>query len=317
MKIKVLDHNSLGFDLDPSPLSRYGELEVYGATDSEEIYARIYDADVIIINKIKVDRECMLSAPNLKLICIFATGYDNIDTKSANELGIGVCNVPAYSTDSVAVCTISTTLALLTHLREYNNYIRSGEYSKSGIPNKLEPVFHELRDKTWGIIGAGNIGSAVAKVAEAFGARVLAYKRTPTDKFNCVDIETLCRESDIITIHCPLNDGTRGLISKEKIDIMKDGVIIVNAARGAVIVDDDIVACLENGKIGGFGSDVYNVEPFAADHPFYKIMNRDNVILTPHCAWGAKEARERCLSVICDNIESYLSGGNLNRVEKK
>ncbi len=316
MKIKVLDHNSLGIDLDPSPLSRYGELEVYGATDSEELSARIYDADVIIINKIKVDRECMLSAPNLKLICIFATGYDNIDTKSAKELGIGVCNVPAYSTDSVTVCTISTTLALLTHLREYNRYIRSGEYSKSGIPNKLEPVFHELRDKTWGIIGAGNIGSAVAKVAEAFGARVLAYKRTPTDKFNCVDIDTLCKESDIITIHCPLNDGTRGLISKEKIDIMKDGVIIVNEARGAVVVDEDIVAGVENGKIGGFGSDVYNVEPFAIEHPFYRIMNRDNVILTPHCAWGAKEARERCLSVICDNIESYLSGGNLNRVEK-
>ncbi len=315
MKIKVLDHNSLGYDLDPSPLSKFGELEVYGATDAKELHARVSDADVLIINKIKVDRECMLAAPNLKLICIFATGYDNIDTKSAKEFGIGVCNVPGYSTDSVTVCTIATALALLTHLREYNNYITSGEYSKSGIPNKLEPVFHEVKDKTWGIIGAGNIGSAVAKVAEAFGARVLAYKRTPTDQFNCVDIKTLCRESDIITIHCPLNDGTRGLISKEKIDLMKDGVIIVNEARGAVVVDDDIVAGLENGKIGGFGSDVYNVEPFGKDHPFYKIMHRDNVILTPHCAWGAKEARERCLSVICDNIESYLSGGNLNRVE--
>ena len=315
MIIKVLDHDSLGFDLDLSPLHAFGETEVYGATEKDELHKRVADAEVIIINKIKVDRACMLAAPNLKLICIFATGYDNIDTVAARELGIGVCNVPGYSTDSVTLLTVSTALALVSHLNEYNRYVTSGEYTEKGIPNRLEPVFHEVSGKTWGIIGAGNIGSAVARVAEALGARVVACKRSPSDKFECVDIDTLCRRSDIITIHCPLNDGTRGLISNEKISLMKNGVIIVNEARGAVVVDDAIVEGIESGKIGGFGSDVYNEEPFSKEHPFNKIMHRDNVILTPHCAWGAKEARDRCLKIICDNISSFLKGERLNRVE--
>ena len=316
MNIKVLDYKSLGMDLDLTPLRDFGEVYVYNSTEDSELECRLADADVIVINKIKITKELMLKCPRLKLICIFATGFDNVDTVAAGDIGIGVCNVPGYSTDSVVLYTVATVLALASRIREYNRYVTTGEYTKSGIPNKLEPVFHELAGKTWGIIGLGNRGKSVAKVAEAMGAKVIANKRTPIDEYVCVDINTLCRESDIITIHCPLNDATRGLISKEKIDLMKDGVIIVNEARGAVVCDQDIVSGIKSGKIGGFGSDVYTVEPFGENHAFNSIMHMDNVLLTPHCAWGAFESRSRCLKIICDNIRSFLNNEKLNRVDK-
>ena len=213
------------------------------------------------------------------------------------------------------VLLVATVLSLVSHLREYNDFVRNGSYSKSSAANKITPVFHELSGKTWGIIGFGNIGRAVARVAEAFGAKIIVNKRTPINDYELVDIDTLCSESDIITIHCPLNDGTRNLINKEKISLMKKNVIIVNEARGAVLNEKDIADAVINKEIAGFGCDVYSAEPFTSEHPYYNIKDFDNVVLTPHAAWGAYEARERCVNVICSNIDSFLSNEKLNRVD--
>lgn len=315
MKIVVLDKNSIGHDTPLDGLSRFGSVTVYDQTSKDELNERITDADILILNKVKITDEAIKIAGRLKLICIFATGFDNVDIQAARKHGVAVCNVPGYSTDSVALFTVTNVLALYTHLREYNEYVTSGEYSKSAVPNKLTPVYHEIKGKTWGIVGLGNIGRAVAEIAKVMGANVIVNKRTPVDDYKCVDIDTLCRESDIITIHCPLNDESRGLINKDRISLMKKDVVLVNEARGAVVDESDIADAVKRGMIGAFGSDVYTSEPFNADHPFYEIKDYCNVLFTPHAAWGAYEARLRCINIICDNISSYLSGEKNNRVD--
>ena len=316
MKIVIIDRASMGMDTPMEVLNKFGEVVCYDSSTSDEAMIRSREADVIILNKVKVDRKLMDAAENLKLICVFATGFDNIDIAYAREKGIAVCNVPGYSTDSVTLFTVTTVLALCSHIIEYNNFVRSGEYSSSGVANRLTPVYHEIAGKTWGIIGYGNIGSAVGRVAEALGARVLVYKRNPISSANCVDLDILCRESDIITVHCPLNDQSRNLINGEKLSLMKSDVILVNEARGAVL-DEEAVACaVEEGGIAGFGCDVYSSEPFGADHPYHRIKDRSNVILTPHAAWGSYEARERCINIIAKNIDSFIAGDLLNRVDK-
>jgi len=316
MKIVLLDRASIGFDTPLSVLNKFGEVIIYDSSSPEEAFSRSADADVIILNKVKVTRELIENSKKLKLICIFATGYDNIDIKAARERGIGVCNVPGYSTDSVTVFTISTVLVLCSHLFEYNSFVKSGEYTASGSPNKLTPIYHDLSGKTWGIIGYGSIGRAVGRVAEAFGVKVIVNKRTPCEDAICVDVDTLCRESDIITIHCPLNDQSRALINEEKIALMKPSVILVNEARGAVLDEAAVARAVLDGKIAGFGCDVYSQEPFPKDHPYTEIMKLPNVLLTPHAAWGSYEARERCINVIAENINSFICGKMLNRVDK-
>lgn len=316
MKITVLDKASLGTDTPFEFLGSLGDIEMFDATPPELLAERAGNSDVIIINKIKITREVLLAAKErLKLICVFATGYDNVDTVTAKELGIAVCNVPAYSTQSVALYTMSTTLALVTHLNEYRGYVNSGEYTKSGVPNKLTPVYHELDGMVWGIVGLGNIGKEVARLATAFGAKIIACKRTPVDFCECVSLDELCERSDIITLHCPLNDGTREIINAERIGRMKDGVIIVNEARGAVLNENDVANAVLSGKIGGFGCDVYSTEPFGSDHVYNKIKHLDNIILTPHAAWGSYESRTRCIKIIVNNIRSFMSGEKLNRVD--
>lgn len=315
MKITILDKSAMGTDLPVDMLNSLGEVTVFDYTSADEVEERVADSDVVVLNKVKITEHIINHANNLKLICVFATGYDNIDIHAANKRGVAVCNVPGYSTDSVVLFTLANVLALTSHLREYNDFVISGKYSSSGIPNKLTPVFHELSGKTWGIIGLGNIGKAVARVAEAMGAKVIANKRTPVDEYECVDVDELCRRSDIITIHCPLNDDTRGIISMDRINLMKDNVIIVNEARGAVVNEADIRDAIISGKIAAFGSDVYSIEPFTENHPFYSIKDKSNVLLTPHAAWGAYEARVRCLKIICDNISAFVNGKILNRVD--
>lgn len=315
MKLVILDKATMGYDTPFDILDKFGEVTSYDTTSPEELDSHIGDADIVILNKVKVNEAAMANAKKMKLICVFATGYDNIDVSAAKKYGIAVCNVPGYSTDSVTLFTVATVLSLVSHLREYNNFVKNGEYSKSAFANKITPVFHEMKGKTWGIIGFGNIGRAVGKVAEAFGARVIVNKRTPVSDYECVDIDTLCRESDIITVHCPLNTETRNLINKEKIALMKSNVIIVNEARGAVLNEEDIKNAVLNGDIAAFGCDVYSQEPFGENHPYFEIKNCDNVLLTPHTAWGAYEARERCINVITDNIESFLKDLTLNRVD--
>ena len=315
MKICVLDRSSMGADTPFDPFFEFGSVQIYDSTSIAEINERVLDADVIITNKVKITDSVISCAKNLKLICVFATGYDNIDLVSAREHNVAVCNVPGYSTDSVALITVATALSLYSHLFEYREYVVSGKYTDSGVANCLVPVFHELNGKTWGIIGLGNIGKSVARVAEAFGMRVLANKRTPTDEYECVDIDRLCRESDIISVHCPLNDATRNLIDSSKLNLMKKSAILVNEARGAVLDERAVADAIKNKTIAGFGCDVYSTEPIGKEHPYTEIMGLANVILTPHAAWGAYEARVRCVNTIAANIKSFIEGKMLNRVD--
>lgn len=314
MKITILDLETIGVDLDLSVLRELGEVDVYNFSTPEEVPERIADSDVVLINKVKLGEPVLKDVRNLKLICIFATGYDNIDTNYCASRGIGVCNVAGYSTQNVAQITIAMVMQLVNRMPYFNRYVASGEYTESGMPNLLSPVYHEIYGKTWGIIGYGNIGRQVAKVAEAFGCRVIVNKNTPVEDAECVDLDTLLKESDIISLHTPLSDATRGLIGANEIAKMKDGVIFVNVARGAVTDEAAVAAAIKSGKIGGFGCDVYSVEPFSGDHPFWEIKDREEVCLTPHLAWGAYESRLRCLNEVALNIKAFLAGEKRNRV---
>ncbi len=314
MKIVVLDRLTLGEDLDLSPAKQFGELVCYDKTEPQEVAERVSDADVIFVNKVKLG-ENLKDAKSLKIICEAATGYDNIDLDFCRSHGIAVCNVPGYSVWSVAQVTVSIVLNLVNHLPEYTRATRDGSYSHGTSANILTPVYHELYGKTWGIVGYGGIGSRVGAVAEALGCRVLAYKRTPVSGAECTDIDTLVRESDIITVHIPLSEETRGLISKERIAAMKPNAIFVNTARGAVTDEAALCQAVKEGRIAGFGTDVYSVEPFPADSPFYQIKDYDNVCLTPHMAWGGKETRERCFAEMLSNMQAFFDGTIRNRVD--
>ncbi len=314
MKITFLDSATIGSDIDLSMFKPLGELVVFETTSQEEFADHVADSDVIIINKIKVGRDNLPTCQKLKLICVAATGYDNIDTVYCRDHGIAVCNVVGYSTQNVAQVTVSMVLSLICHLTEYNRSVADGTYSGGKVANILTPIYHEIYGKTWGIVGYGNIGKQVGTVAKALGCNVIVHKRTPIEGENCVDIDTLCREADIITVHTPLNDGTRGLISRERIAMMKDDSILVNVARGAVVDEEALADALLAGKFMGVGIDVYSKEPFPADHPCAKIAGRDNVILTPHMAWGSQEARVRCCNEMALNIKAFQAGEKRNRI---
>ena len=315
MKIVVLDADTLGADLDLSPLSSCGDVTVYKTTPPELVSKRLEGADAVLINKVKLNKTNLSENKTLKLICIAATGYDNIDVAFCRENGIAVCNVAGYSTHSVAQLTLSMALALSTHLREYSRAVRDGSYTEGGVANRLTPVYHELYGKKWGIVGYGNIGKRVADVARAIGCEILAFKREPVEGVRCVDLATLCRESDIISVHLPLSDATRGIIGEKEFDMMKKDAIIINVARGAVIDEEALARAIEQNKIGGAGVDVYSTEPMPKEHPLYRLRDYDNICLTPHMAWGSAEARARCLAEIVLNIEDFKKGGRRSRVD--
>ena len=315
MKITVLDSATLGRDLDLAPLSQLGETEIYKTTLPDEVECRIKESDVVIINKVKLGSHNLPGAKNLKLICIAATGYDNVDIAYCQKNGIAVCNVKGYSTNSVSQLTVLMALSLITKLPEYTRSVEDLSYTKSGVQNRLEPVYHEIAGKTWGIVGFGDIGKKVAQIAQALGCKVLICRRNPQPDDGCTDIDTICRQSDIISLHTPLNDSTRNLIDETRISTMKKDVIIINVARGAVTDETAVSNALKEGKIGGFGCDVYSAEPFPADHPFTEVMHMDNVCLTPHMAWGAYESRNRCLGEIIENIKTFFGGGIRNRID--
>ena len=315
MKIVMLDAGTLGDDLSFDTLRSLGDLTVYSSTAPDQVAERIGDCEVAILNKIKMTSGIFDAAPHLRLVCLTATGYDNVDLDAARAHGVAVCNVPGYSTPSVVQVTLATVLSLATHLSSYAEYVRTGEYERGGVANRLVPVYHELCGKTWGVVGYGSIGRGVAEVARALGCRLLVCRRTPDGSPESCDIDTLCRESDVITLHTPLNDSTRGLISRERIAMMKDGVILVNVARGLVTDEQAVTDAVLSGKFGGFGCDVFSTEPFGATHPFSALLDRENVILTPHMAWGSYEARVRCLQTIAENIRAFSSGECHNRVD--
>ncbi|MBQ2941204.1 MAG: hydroxyacid dehydrogenase [Clostridia bacterium] len=313
MKITVLDAKTLGEDLSLEPLKELGECVIYNETKPEEIAERINDTDVVIINKIKLNETNLRYAKNLKLICLAATGYDNVDTVYCREHGIAVCNVVGYSSHSVAQLTATLVLALSTNLTSYTEFVEKGKYKESGVANRLTPVYHELFGKTWGIIGYGNIGKEVGGIAKALGCNVIYTRKTPDE--NTVDIDILCKEADIITIHTPLNAETKHLINEKRISLMKNDVIIVNVARGLVTDEEAVANAIKEGRVGGFATDVYSVEPFGENHPFNDILNHPNVLLTPHMAWGAYEARKRCLDEIIENIKAFYNGDIRCRVD--
>mgnify|MGYP002647393414 CR=1 FL=1 len=315
MKTVIIDSETLGEGLDFSCLEKFGSVSVYTGIQPEKLPDVIKDAEIIIVNKIKLNESNLKYAKKLKLICEFATGYDNIDIEYCKMAGIAVTNVKGYSTYSVAQLTVTMALHLVSHIPEYTRYVQSGEYTRSGVQNLLTPVYHELYGKTWGIVGLGNIGKQVAKCAQSLGCNILAFKRTPTDEYTCTDIDTLCKKSDIISIHTPLTDETRGLISKQRIALMKNDAIVINVARGAVADEQALSDAIMQSKLGGIGIDVYSTEPFPSDHPYAKIASYDNVCLTPHMAWGAYEARVRCLSEIVQNIDSFMQDGLRNRID--
>ena len=314
MKISVLDIATLGDDLNFDAINRLGDVVVYDITRQEDVIDRIKDAEVLILNKVKLTRENLPYAKNLKLVCITATGFDNVDLDYCQKHNIGVCNVASYSTDSVVQLTIAMAFSLATNLGSFDDYVKSGKYTNSGVFNCVKPVFREMSALTWGVVGLGNIGTKVATIAKAMGCTVLAYKRTPTDSYTCVDIDTLCQKSDIISIHTPLCDKTYHLINEKRLSMMKDGAILINVARGSVVDEVAVADAVINKKLGGLGVDVYSIEPMQPDSPYQKLLNCENVIFTPHMAWGAIDSRQRCMDEVAKNIESFINGEKRSRL---
>ena len=313
-RIVVLDAATLGDDLCLAPLEAEGEVVVYRTSPPDTVKERITGADAVILNKVKIGEDQLPdgeAAP--KIICIAATGYDNIDLEACRRHGVGVANVKGYSSDSVAQVTVGLALNLVCRLPAYCKATADGSYTNGGNANLLTPVYHEVAGMTWGVVGAGRIGSRVADVARAFGCRVLTNRRTPDGV--SVDLETLLRESDIVTVHTPLTAETRGLIGERELSMMKDGAILVNMARGAVTDEAAVAAAVVSGKLGGLGCDVYSIEPFPESHPYYAIRDRENVLLTPHMSWGAYEARARCLEEMILNMRACFAGELRNRVD--
>lgn len=314
MKIAILDKGTLGADINLTPLRSLGETAEYESTSPENVAERIAAADVAVINKVKLNGTNLHAAKNLKLICVAATGYDNIDTAYCREHGIALCNVPGYSTESVAQLTLAMALSLSTNLTQYRDFTHSGAYTNSGVANKVSPVFHEISSMTWGVVGGGGIGARVASVAKALGCRVIVCRRKKEEVYEQMELDELCECADIISLHVPLTEETRGMINRELIAKMKKGAILINVARGAVADEAALAEAVESGHLGGLGIDVYSSEPFPANHPFTRILSYKNVCLTPHMAWGAYESRNRCIEEIGKNIYSFFAGKNRNRI---
>ena len=313
MKIAILDKATLGEDIDLSPIRALGETYEYPSTKADEMTENVKDADVIIVNKIKCNASTLDNSKNLKLICVAATGYDNVDLDYCKSRGIGLCNVPGYSTDSVAQVSVALAMSLATHIPEYRDFVTSGRYTKDGLANRLVPIFHEMSAMKWGVVGGGGIGTKVAEIAKAIGCDVCVCRRKQEGDFPLADIDSICRECDIISLHVPLTDETRGMISRERIGMMKQGAIVVNTARGAVCDEAALADAVKEKKIL-LGCDVYSVEPFGESHPFWEIKGLDNVCLTPHMAWGAHESRMRCVRIIAENIRCYFDDKAQNRI---
>ena len=317
-KIVILDGKTLG-DISLEKLSEIGEVRYYDTTDISEVKERVREANIVLTNKVVLNRENLSEANNLEFIAEVATGFNNIDIEYAKEKGIGVANVAGYSTNAVVQHTFASTLALLDEVTYYDNYVKSGEYSKSGLFTCLDRSYYELEGKTWGIIGLGNIGKKVAKIAEAFGAKVVYYSTTginSNNDFSRVSFDDLLSKSDIISIHAPLNENTLGLINYEALCKMKNSAVLVNMGRGPIVVEEDLARAIDEDRIRGAALDVFEVEPIKINSPLLTMKNKDRIILSPHIAWASVEARERLFNEVVENITAFYNGEIRNRVDK-
>ena len=317
-KIVILDGKTLG-DISLEKLSEIGEVRYYDTTDINEVKERVREANIVLTNKVILNRENLSEANNLEFIAEVATGFNNIDIEYAKEKGIGVANVAGYSTNAVVQHTFASTLALLDEVTYYDNYVKSGEYSKSGLFTCLDKPYYEIQDKTWGIIGLGNIGKRVAKIAEAFGTKVVYYSTTGSNtnnEFKRVSFDELLNNSDIISIHAPLSKNTLGLINYESLCKMKTSSILIYMGRGPIVVEKDLARAIDEGKIRGAALDVFEVEPIKINNALLTMKNKDRIILSPHIAWASVEARERLFNEVVENITAFYNGEIRNRVDK-
>ena len=316
-KIVILDAETLG-DVEIEKLKEFGEVVSYDTTTPEQVEERVKDANIILTNKVSLNRENLKNNKNIEFIAEVATGFNNIDIDYARENSIGVANVAGYSTNAVVQHTFATALALLDEVIYYDDYVKSGEYSKSALFTCLNKPFYEIDGKTWGIIGLGNIGQRVGKIAEAFGAKVIYYStsgKNSSNEFERVNFDELLNKSDIISIHAPLNENTLRLIDYNALCKMKKSAILINMGRGPIILEKDLAKAIDEGKIKGAALDVFEVEPMEIDNPLLTIKNKDRLILSPHIAWASVEARERLFNEVIENIKAFYNGEIRNRVE--
>ncbi len=319
MKIVILERNSVGTDVSVEALGKYGELIIHRNTTASEVAGRVREADIIIANKAPLNADTLKDAENVKLICEFATGYDNVDLNYCKERGIKVANVVNYSTDAVAQHTFALCFYILEKLRHYDDYVKSGEYAAQDRFSNFDLPYTELAGKTWGIIGMGNIGRKVAQIAEAFGCKVIFHSvtgKSQCKEYEQVDFDTLLAQSDVLSLHCPLSDITRNLIDLDALKKMKETAILINVARGPVVNDADLYTALTENMILGAGLDVTSTEPMKDSNPLSKFMDSNRLIITPHMAWASIEARNRVVSETCKNIEAFLNGEERNIVNK-
>ncbi len=317
MKIVVLD----GYTLNPGDLSwdglkELGAVTIYDRTPAELIVERASGAEILFTNKTPLTEESFARLPGLKYIGVLATGYNVVDTAAAKARGIVVTNIPTYGTRSVAQMTFALLLELALHVQDHSNAVRSGVWSDSPDFCFWNYPLMELSDKTMGIIGFGRIGQAVADVAAAFGMKVLGYDRHGSDQsgranFRWADLDELLRESDVVSLHCPLFPETKGIINRDSLRKMKPSAFLINTSRGPLIVDEDLAEALNQGVIAGAGLDVLAVEPPPKSNP---LLSAKNCLITPHIAWATKEARGRLMGMAVANLQSYLTGQPVNVV---
>lgn len=318
MKISILERDSLGIDVDMSEIDKLGEVTVYPATTVENAVEHIGDADIIIANKLPLNGETLKDAKNLKFVAQTATGTNNVDFAYTNSKGIKVANVPSYSTDSVAQHTFALLLYLVEKMRFFDDYVKNGTYSNSNCFSCLDMIYPEIAGKTWGIIGMGAIGQKVAQIATVFGCKVICYSasgRTYDMPYEQVDFDTLLAKSDILSVHAPLNEYTKGLMNYDAFCKMKTSAYFINVGRGPIVVEEDLARALEEDQIRAAGLDVLCVEPMPIDNPLLKFKDSSKIIITPHVAWATSEARQRCVDVVTENIKAFLRGEEKNVVK--
>lgn len=309
MKIVFLDVKTIGEDIDLSGYDRLGQVVKYPFSTPAQVPDRIADADVIVLNKVRIDAETVGDAPKLKLVCVTATGTNNLDKEFLDKRKIAWRNVAGYSTESVAQHTFAMLFYLLEKLRYYDDYVKDGRYACDTSFTHFEEHFYELNDKTWGIIGLGNIGRRVASIAKAFGAHVIytSPSGSPKQEGYCqVDIDTLLASSDIISVHAPLNKYTENLINAAAFKKMKKSCIFLNLGRGPIVVEDEIAEALEQHEIAAAGLDVLCTEPMSPQNPLLQMKDSRRLYITPHIAWASVEARTRLMKIVLGQIHEFF-----------